>query len=97
MKKVELKPEPILHPHPVLLVGTYGPDGRPNLMAASWGGICCSEPPCVSVALREKRVRLENCILMAGWVMQAQRARLRCHIGEASPASLSLRRGKQGR
>jgi flavin reductase (DIM6/NTAB) family NADH-FMN oxidoreductase RutF len=60
MKKVELKPDTILHPHPVLLVGTYGADGRPNLMAASWGGICCSEPPCVSVALREATLTFHN-------------------------------------
>ena len=60
MKKKELKPNTILHPHPVLLVGTYGADGKPNLMAVSWGGICCSEPPCVSVALREATLTYHN-------------------------------------
>ena len=29
---------------PVLLVGTYDQDGKPNLMTAAWGGICCSSP-----------------------------------------------------
>ncbi len=42
-----------LYPTPVLLVGTYDPVGRPNLMAAAWAGICCSSPPCVSVSLRK--------------------------------------------
>jgi flavin reductase (DIM6/NTAB) family NADH-FMN oxidoreductase RutF len=43
----------ILYPHPVLLVGTYDDGGRPNLMTVSWGGICCSQPPCVAVSLRK--------------------------------------------
>lgn len=51
MKK-PLGPQTILHPSPVVVVGTYGPDGRPNAMTASWVAICCSQPPCVSLALR---------------------------------------------
>ena len=42
-----------LFPTPVLLVGTYDEGGKPNLMTAAWGGICCSAPPCVSVSLRK--------------------------------------------
>jgi flavin reductase (DIM6/NTAB) family NADH-FMN oxidoreductase RutF len=60
MKRVALKPSAVLHPHPVLLVGTYGPDGRPNLMNAAWGGICCGEPPCVAVSLREATLTYHN-------------------------------------
>lgn len=41
-----------LFPTPVLMVGTYDQNGKPNLMNAAWGGICCSQPPCVAVALR---------------------------------------------
>ncbi len=43
----------IVYPTPVFVVGTYDPQGRPNAMTAAWGGICCSVPPCVAVALRE--------------------------------------------
>lgn len=60
MNRVSLKPATILHPHPVLLVGIFGTDGRPNLMTASWGGICCSDPPCVSVSLREATLTYHN-------------------------------------
>lgn len=42
----------LLFPAPVLMVGTYDSGGKPNLMPASWGGICCSDPPCVAIALR---------------------------------------------
>jgi flavin reductase (DIM6/NTAB) family NADH-FMN oxidoreductase RutF len=37
---------------PVWIIGTYDDNGRPNMMTASWTGICCSKPPCVSVSLR---------------------------------------------
>jgi flavin reductase (DIM6/NTAB) family NADH-FMN oxidoreductase RutF len=60
MTKIALEPNTILHPHPVLLVGTYGADGKPNLMNAAWGGICCSNPPCVAVSLREATLTYHN-------------------------------------
>ena len=60
MKRIALKPATVLHPHPVLLVGTYGADGKPNLMNAAWGGICCGEPPCVAVSLREATLTYHN-------------------------------------
>ena len=42
----------LIYPVPVLVVGTYDKAGKPNVMTASWGGICCSQPPCVAVSLR---------------------------------------------
>jgi flavin reductase (DIM6/NTAB) family NADH-FMN oxidoreductase RutF len=65
MKKISLKPNTILQPHPVLIIGTYGADGKPNIMSAAWGGICCSAPPCVAVSLREATLTYHN-ILLSG-------------------------------
>lgn len=45
----------LLFPNPVLMVGTYDQAGKPNLMSAAWGGICCSEPPCLAISLRKSR------------------------------------------
>jgi flavin reductase (DIM6/NTAB) family NADH-FMN oxidoreductase RutF len=42
----------LAYPTPVFVVGTYNPNGKPNVMTASWAGICCSQPPCVAVSLR---------------------------------------------
>jgi flavin reductase (DIM6/NTAB) family NADH-FMN oxidoreductase RutF len=42
----------IVYPTPVFIVGTYDAEGRPNMMAAAWGGICCSRPPAVAIGLR---------------------------------------------
>ena len=49
-------------PAPVWLVGTYDAAGRPNVMAASWTGICCSQPPCVTVSVRKARYTYANLI-----------------------------------
>jgi flavin reductase (DIM6/NTAB) family NADH-FMN oxidoreductase RutF len=38
---------------PVWCIGSYDKDGEPNVMTAAWVGICCSKPPCISVALRK--------------------------------------------
>ena len=43
---------PLVYPTPVFVIGTYDSKGNPNVMTASWGGICCSRPPCVAVSLR---------------------------------------------
>lgn len=49
-------------PTPVWVVGTYGADGKPNIMTAAWGGICCSEPPCVAMSLQKVRASYDNII-----------------------------------
>jgi len=50
----------LVYPTPVFVVGTYDKDGKPNVMTAAWGGICCSNPPCVAVSLRKPRYSLER-------------------------------------
>ena len=51
MKK-SLGAKTVLYPTPVLVVGTYDADGQANVMTAAWGGIACSNPPCIAVSLR---------------------------------------------
>jgi len=53
--KQSLGAKTLLFPAPVLMIGTYDGAGKPNLMNAAWGGICCSDPPCVTVSLRKAR------------------------------------------
>lgn len=52
MKK-SLGAKTIIYPVPVWIVGSYDKDGRPNAMTIAWGGLCCSKPPCVAIALRK--------------------------------------------
>ncbi len=58
--KLSLPAQTILLPSPVLIIGTYGADGRPNMMNAAWGGIASSAPPCISVSLREATLSHHN-------------------------------------
>ena len=43
----------LVYPTPTWIVGSYDKLGKPNGMIAAWGGICCSDPPCVAVSLRK--------------------------------------------
>ena len=50
----------MVFPTPVWVVGSYDQNDRPNAMTAAWGGICCSKPPCVYVALQKPRFSYSN-------------------------------------
>ncbi|MEN6447835.1 MAG: flavin reductase, partial [Syntrophaceae bacterium] len=45
---------------PVWIVGSYDQAGKPNIMTAAWGGVCCSEPPCIAVSLRKATYTYHN-------------------------------------
>ncbi len=59
MKK-SLGAKTIVYPTPVFIVGTYDENEEPDVMAAAWGGISCSNPPCVSISLQKHRYTLKN-------------------------------------
>ena len=61
MKK-SLGPKTIIHPTPVLIVGTYDQAGKANAAAVAWGGICCSKPPCIAVSLRKATYTYGNIV-----------------------------------
>jgi len=42
-------------PSPVWVVGSYGVNEQPNMMVVAWGSICCTDPPCVSLSVRQHR------------------------------------------
>ena len=68
MKK-SLGAKTILYPTPIMLVGTYDASGRPNIMTAAWGGICCSSPPCVAVSLRKATYTYGNIVQQGGFTI----------------------------
>jgi len=53
--KISLGAKTLAQPAPLWIVGSYDEEGKANAMAAAWGGICCSKPPCIAVSLREER------------------------------------------
>ncbi|MCX7966826.1 MAG: flavin reductase family protein [Syntrophorhabdaceae bacterium] len=50
----------VVHPAPAFVIGTYDKNGRPNAATVAWGGICCSNPPCISISLRKATYTYEN-------------------------------------
>ncbi|MCM8775661.1 MAG: flavin reductase family protein [Candidatus Omnitrophica bacterium] len=61
MKK-SLGARTLVYPTPVLIVGSYNKDGKPNAMAVSWGGVSCSDPPCVVISLRKATYTFGNIV-----------------------------------
>ena len=60
--KTSLGPRTLVYPTPVFIVGTYDDEDKPNVMAVAWGGICCSKPPCVSIAVRKATYTYGNLV-----------------------------------
>ncbi|HOT94248.1 MAG TPA: flavin reductase family protein [Methanoregulaceae archaeon] len=59
-QKRSIGPRTSVGVHPVLIVGCYDREGRPNAMAVAWGGICSSNPPAVAVSIRPERYTHEG-------------------------------------
>lgn len=50
----------ILFPTPIIIVSTYDHEGKANAMSVAWGGICCSDPPCIAISIRKATYTYEN-------------------------------------
>ncbi len=61
MKKA-LGAKAVAVPSPVWVVGTYDESDVPNLMTVAWGGICCSKPASLCIALREATYSYRNVV-----------------------------------
>lgn len=79
MKK-SLKKKTMLYTHPVFVIGSYDKEDIPNIMAVSWGGICCSEPPCVAISLRKATYTYHNIMDRMAFTVNMPSA---SHVNEA--------------
>ncbi len=52
----------IVYPNPVFIVGTYDKDEIADVMAVAWGGISCSNPPCISISIQKHRYTYKNIV-----------------------------------
>jgi flavin reductase (DIM6/NTAB) family NADH-FMN oxidoreductase RutF len=59
MSKKKCGPQAWIFPAPTLLVGALV-GKNPNFMTVAWGGVACSAPPMLSVAIRGARFTLEG-------------------------------------
>ena len=63
MERVNLGVQTLLYPAPVLIIGTYDKDGKPNAMNAAWGGIYDYNQVmiCLSSHKTTENLRLNRC------------------------------------
>jgi flavin reductase (DIM6/NTAB) family NADH-FMN oxidoreductase RutF len=59
MSKKKLGPQPMLWPHPAVLVGALT-DGKPDFAAAAWAGVAAGSPPAVTIGLQPHRHSLKG-------------------------------------
>ena len=59
MEKKKLGPQPMLWPHPAVLVGATI-DGRPDFAAVAWAGVAAGKPPAVAIGLQHHRHSLKG-------------------------------------
>ena len=74
--KQSIGPQTMLYPAPMLLVGTYDENGRANVMTCAWGGICSSDPICVTVSLREATYSYHNIVRAQAYTISVPSASL---------------------
>ena len=77
----------LVYPMPAFLVGTYDVNGRPDIMTAAWGGICCSEPPMLAVSIRKSRWTYEALLVRKAFTINIPSAKLVAETDFAGMAS----------
>jgi len=85
--KQSLGAKTLVYPTPVFVVGTFDANGKANVMTAAWGGICCSQPPCVAVSLRKATYTHGNIVARKAFTISIpseSHVRLADHFGLVS-------------
>jgi flavin reductase (DIM6/NTAB) family NADH-FMN oxidoreductase RutF len=59
MTKKKFGPQPMVWPHPTVLVGA-NVDGKPDFAAVAWAGVAASNPASVTIALQPQRYSLKG-------------------------------------
>ena len=88
--KMSLGAKTVGYPTPVFVVGTYDQAGQPNAMTAAWGGICCSQPPCVAVSLRKATATYGNIVARRAFTISIPSKK---HVKQADYLGLVSGRG----
>ena len=60
--KISLGPKAYALPSPVWVIGSYSAHEQPNIMVASWCSVCCTNPPCLGVSIRNNRATIDGII-----------------------------------
>ncbi len=86
-KKVSLGAGPLVSPAPSFLIGSYDAEGKPNIMAAAWAGICCSDPLSIAVGIRPQRFSHDAILTRKAFTVNIASVRLMAEADFAGMAS----------
>ena len=79
--------KPYTYPQPVLMIATYGEDGKPDVMNAAWGGI--SDDKEISICVSENHKTTENILKKGAFTVSMADVehmnQLICSLQENSP------------
>jgi len=87
MKK-SLGAKTLIYPNPVWVIGTYDNERKPNVSTIAWGGICCSDPPCVAISLRKATYSYGNIIERKAFTVNVPSEK---YIREAAPLIIAIK------
>ena len=84
MKK-NLGAKTILYPMPVLIIGTYDENGKPNAMNAAWGGI--SEETQISICVDDGHNTAKNVVKKGAFTQEEAEKKLEAWKAEKAKAT----------
>ncbi len=57
MARINLGPDEVIYPEPVLMIAAYDENGTPDIMNAAWGGICGTKQIAMCISPGHKTVK----------------------------------------
>ncbi len=76
-----------IHPKPAVVIGSYGTDGKPNIMTAAWAGVVNSVPMSIGVSIRPSRKTYENVMATKAFTINVPSAQFVAHMDYAGNIS----------
>ncbi len=66
MKKISIGSKPLIMPTPLMVVGSYDSNGKPNIATAAWGGVISHVPKAYIGVCFRSETYTHDCILNRG-------------------------------
>ncbi|MCU4177772.1 flavin reductase [Carboxylicivirga sp. N1Y90] len=86
-EKKSIGPKGHIHPKPAVVIGSYGKDGKPNIMTAAWAGVVNSVPMSIGVSIRPSRLSYENIMATKAFTINVPSAQFVAHMDYAGNIS----------
>ena len=86
-EKRSIGPKGHIHPKPAVVIGSYGANGKANIMTAAWAGVVNSVPMSIGVSIRPSRLTYENVMATKAFTINVPSAQFVAHMDYAGNIS----------